>query len=81
MKRQASISSEKHQMNSYATHPQRTDGTKLESETRFRYVFKNPFDHSREVILAVVTLAVPTCLPSGPIGQIELIPKICLTDW
>ena len=41
-------------------HPHRKHGPKVESETRFRYVFGNPSDHSREIILTVVAFDVPT---------------------
>lgn len=43
-----------------AVHPHRKYGPKLESETRLRYVFGNPSDHSREIILTVVAFDVPT---------------------
>jgi hypothetical protein len=43
-----------------AAHPHRKQGPKDESETRFRYVFGNPSDHSREIILTVVAFDVPT---------------------
>jgi hypothetical protein len=43
-----------------AEHPHRKQGPKDESETRFRYVFGNPSDHSREIILTVVAFDVPT---------------------
>jgi hypothetical protein len=43
-----------------AAHPHRKHGPKEESETRFRYVFGNPSDHSREIILTVVAFDVPT---------------------
>lgn len=43
-----------------AEHPHRMQGPKDESETRFRYVFGNPSDHSREIILTVVAFDVPT---------------------
>ena len=41
-------------------HPHRKHGPKVEFETRFRYVFGNPSDHSREIILTVVAFDVPT---------------------
>jgi len=43
-----------------AAHQHRKHGPKVESETRFRYVFGNPSDHSREIILTVVAFDVPT---------------------
>jgi hypothetical protein len=43
-----------------AAHPHRKHGPEQESETRFRYVFGNPSDHSREIILTVVAFDVPT---------------------
>jgi hypothetical protein len=43
-----------------AAHPHRKHGPKEESETRFRYVFGNPSDHSREIIMTVVAFDVPT---------------------
>lgn len=43
-----------------AAHPDRKHGPKEESETRFRYVFGNPSDHGREIILTVVAFDVPT---------------------
>lgn len=43
-----------------ATHPHRKHGPKAESDTRFRYVFGSPSDHSREIILTVVAFEVPT---------------------
>jgi hypothetical protein len=42
-----------------AAHPDRKQGPRRESETRFRYVFGNPSDHSREIILTVVAFDVP----------------------
>jgi hypothetical protein len=42
-----------------AMHPHRKRGATDESETRFRYVFGNPSDHSREIILTVVAFDVP----------------------
>ena len=42
-----------------ASHPHRKQGPKQETETRFRYVFGNPSDHSREIILTVVAFDVP----------------------
>jgi hypothetical protein len=43
-----------------ASHPHRKHGPKEESETRFRYVFGNPSDHSREIILTVLAFDVPS---------------------
>jgi hypothetical protein len=43
-----------------ASHPHRKHGPKIESETRFRYVFGNPTDHSREIILTVLAFDVPS---------------------
>jgi hypothetical protein len=43
-----------------AAHPHRKRGPKDESETRFRYVFGNPSDHSREIVLTVLAFNVPT---------------------
>jgi hypothetical protein len=43
-----------------AAHPHRKQGPKEESESRFRCVFGNPSDPSREVILTVVAFDVPT---------------------
>jgi hypothetical protein len=43
-----------------ATHPHRKHGPKDESETRFRYVFGNPSDHSREIVLTVLAFNLPT---------------------
>jgi hypothetical protein len=40
-------------------HPHRKQGPKKETETRFRYVFGNPSDHSREIILTVIAFDVP----------------------
>jgi hypothetical protein len=42
-----------------AAHPHRKHGPKDESETRFRYVFGNPSDHSREIILTMLAFDVP----------------------
>ncbi len=41
-------------------HPQRKHGPKIEGETRFRYVFGNASDASREVIVTVLVFDVPT---------------------
>ena len=41
-------------------HPQRKHGPKIEGDTRFRYVFGNPSDPSREVIVTVLVFDVPT---------------------
>jgi hypothetical protein len=41
-------------------HQHRKHGPKVEAETRFRYLFGNPADHSREIILTVVAFDVPS---------------------
>jgi hypothetical protein len=41
-------------------HPHCKRGPTIEGETRFRYVFGNPSDHNREVILTVLAFDVPT---------------------
>jgi hypothetical protein len=41
-------------------HKHRKRGPNVEAETRFRYVFGNPSDHSREIILTVMAFDVPT---------------------
>jgi hypothetical protein len=43
-----------------AAHSHRKHGPKVESETRFRYVFGNPSDHSREIIFTVLAFDVPS---------------------
>jgi hypothetical protein len=43
-----------------ASHPHRKHGPTVESETRFRYVFGNPSDQNREIILSVIAFNVPT---------------------
>jgi hypothetical protein len=43
-----------------AAHPQLKHGPKIEGETRFRYVFGNPADSNREVIVTVLVFDVPT---------------------
>ena len=43
-----------------AAHPHRKNDPEEESETRFRHVFGNPSDHSREIMLTVVAFDVPT---------------------
>ena len=43
-----------------ASHPNRKSGPKDEGETRFRYVFGNPSDPGREIILTVLAFDVPT---------------------
>ena len=40
-------------------HPHKKRGPEKESETRFRYVFGSPSDHSREVVLTVMAFDVP----------------------
>ena len=40
-------------------HPHYKRGETIESETKFRYVFGNPNDHSREIILTVMVFDVP----------------------
>jgi hypothetical protein len=42
------------------THKHRKHGPKVEAETRFRYVFGNPTDHNREIILTVMAFDVPS---------------------
>jgi hypothetical protein len=37
-------------------------GPTVEGETRFRYVFGNPSDHNREIVLTVMVFDVPTDL-------------------
>jgi hypothetical protein len=41
-------------------HPHKKRGPTIESDTRFRYVFGNPGDHNREIILTVMVFDVPT---------------------
>lgn len=53
----AVLSSAQETMNA---HPHRKHGPKVEGETRFRYVFGNPADASREVIVTVLVFDVPT---------------------
>jgi hypothetical protein len=43
-----------------ASHPNRKSGPKEEGETRFRYVFANPSDASREITLTVLAFDVPS---------------------
>jgi hypothetical protein len=43
-----------------ASHPHYKRGPTIEGETRFRFVFGNPSDHSREVILTVMVFDVPS---------------------
>lgn len=40
-------------------HPHKKRGPAKEGETRFRYVFGNPSDHSREVILTIMAFNIP----------------------
>lgn len=40
-------------------HPHYKRGPNIEGETKFRYVFGNPTDHNREVILTVLAFDVP----------------------
>lgn len=40
-------------------HPHYKHGPEIEGETRFRYVFGNPSDYNREVILTVMVFDVP----------------------
>lgn len=42
------------------SHPNRKSAPRQEAETRFRYVFGNPSDPSREIILTVLAFDVPT---------------------
>lgn len=39
-------------------------GPTVEGETRFRFIFGNPTDHNREIILTVIAFDVPTMQPS-----------------
>jgi hypothetical protein len=41
-------------------HPHYKRGPDVEGETRFRFVFGNPTDHNREVVLTVMAFDVPT---------------------
>ena len=41
-------------------HPHYKHGPKVEGDTRFRYIFGNPSDHKREVILTIMVFDVPT---------------------
>jgi hypothetical protein len=41
-------------------HPHCKRGPIIEGETRFRYIFGNPSDHNREIILTVMAFDVPT---------------------
>ncbi|MEA2861905.1 MAG: hypothetical protein QOC72_3944 [Methylobacteriaceae bacterium] len=41
-------------------HPHKKSGPVAQSETRFRYVFGNPSDHSREIVITVMAFDVPT---------------------
>jgi hypothetical protein len=43
-----------------AHHSHYKRGPTDESETRFRYVFGNPSDHHREIILTVMVFDVPS---------------------
>lgn len=40
-------------------HPQKKRGPTIESETRFRYIFGNPNDMNREIILTILAFDVP----------------------
>ena len=40
-------------------HPHKKHGPEIQSETRWRYVFGNPTDHSRELFLTVMVFDVP----------------------
>ena len=42
------------------THPHRKRGPTIEGETRFRYVFGNPTDHNREIIVTVLAFDTPS---------------------
>jgi hypothetical protein len=42
-----------------SAHPHRKHGPKVESETRFRFVFGNPSDAGREIVLTVLAFDVP----------------------
>jgi hypothetical protein len=41
-------------------HPHRKHGPEVEGETRFRYVFGNPADPSREVVVTILVFDIPT---------------------
>ena len=41
------------------THPHKKKGPNIESDTRFRYVFGNPTDMAREIILTIMAFNVP----------------------
>jgi hypothetical protein len=43
-------------------HPHKKRGPTVESETRLRYVFGNPGDHSREIILTILAFDVPSSI-------------------
>ena len=46
-------------------HPDKKRGPGLEGETRLRYIFGNPDDHNREIILTVMAFSVlPPPAPS-----------------
>lgn len=42
-----------------ATHPHKKSGPIVKGDTQFRYVFGNPTDHNREIILTVLAFNVP----------------------
>jgi len=53
--------------NTIEQHPHRKRGAIIEGETRFRYVFGNPDDHNREIIVTVMAFSVvppPIARPS-----------------
>jgi hypothetical protein len=41
------------------THPHKKRGPEKQGETRFRYVFGNPSDHNREIILTTMIFNIP----------------------
>jgi hypothetical protein len=47
----------------FQKHPHKKRGPTIDSETRFRYVFGNPTDQSREVFLTVLAFDVPSKAP------------------
>jgi hypothetical protein len=46
--------------NAATSHAHYKRGPTMEGETRFRYIFGNPSDHNREIILTILTFDVPT---------------------
>lgn len=41
-------------------HPHKKRGPTKENETRFKYIFGNPSDHNREIVLTVMAFHIPT---------------------